>query len=266
MKARFLAVLFMTICTQISVAQYTYNKLVWQDEFNGNGLLPDTTKWSYDTGNGCPVICGWGNNELQCYLANRKENARTENGFLIIEAHKENGCGKGYTSARMTTRNKADWTYGRFEIRAKLPSGKGIWPAIWMLPVRSEYGIWPHSGEIDIMENVGYMPDSVFGTVHTGAFNGMLETQKSKGIYQDDLTQSFHNYGVEWTTDRITFFFDGYAYFDFKRMPGSDCWPFDKAFYLILNVAVGGNWGGKYGVDESIFPQKLLVDYVRVFQ
>ena len=160
-------------------AQYHYNNLVWQDEFNCAGNLPDTTKWSYDNGNGCPNLCGWGNNELQYYTTAREENVQIKGGNLIIEARKEPLDGYNYTSARMVTKNKGDWKYGRVEVRAKIPAGKGIWPAIWMLPTKWEYGSWPHSGEIDIMENVGYWPDSLFGTVHTGAYNGMKNTQRS---------------------------------------------------------------------------------------
>lgn len=248
-------------------AQSKFNKLVWSDEFNGKQKQPDTTRWSYNNGNGCPEICGWGNNELQYYTTNRPQNARIENGNLIIEALKEDNNGSKYTSARMVTKNKGDWKYGRFEIRAMLPAGKGIWPAIWMLPTKWEYGAWPNSGEIDIMENVGYWPDSLFGTVHTGAFNGMRGTQKVKSLSINDLSKAYHVYAVEWTENLITFFFDGKPYHSFENNhTGFEAWPFDKEFHLVLNIAVGGNWGGKYGVDETIFPQQMKVDYVRVYQ
>ena len=248
-------------------AQYSYNKLVWKDEFNTAGNLPDSNKWSYDNGNGCPDICGWGNNELQYYTTRRTENTRIENGLLVIEARKENFNGAKYTSARLVTKHKGDWKYGRLEIKAKLTSGKGMWPAIWMLPTNWEYGAWPHSGEIDIAENVGYLPDSLFGTVHTGAFNGMIGTQKSKSISINDLSTAFHVYAIEWTKDNIGFYIDGKKYHVFENNhSGTEAWPFDKEFHLLLNVAVGGNWGGKYGVDDNIFPQKMEVDYVRVYQ
>ena len=147
------AVLFLTISGQVD-AQYRFNKLVWSDEFNKNGL-PDSMKWSYDRGRGCPELCGWGNNEPQFYTWNRKENARVENGELIIEARKESYEGSPYTSAKIKSKQKGDWTYGRFEIRAMLPSGLGSWPAIWMMPTESKYGGWPRCGEIDIAETVG---------------------------------------------------------------------------------------------------------------
>ena len=244
-----------------SVTNAQFKKLVWCDEFNYKGL-PDTTKWSYETGGH-----GWGNHELEYYTKSRLENARVEKGHLIIEARKEDYNGSKYTSARLVTKNKGDWKYGRFEIKAKLPAGKGMWPAIWMLPTNWEYGGWPHSGEIDIMENVGYYPDSIFGTIHTGKFNGALGTQKSKGVYRNDLSKAFHVYAVEWTENKIDFFIDNQKYSTFNNSgKGSEEWPFDKAFHLLLNIAVGGSWGGKFGVDDSIFPQKMEVDYVRVYQ
>jgi beta-glucanase (GH16 family) len=236
-------------------------KLVWADEFNQNGL-PDTTKWSYETGNS-----GWGNNELEFYTSKRPENARVENGSLIIEARKEEYNGARYTSARMLTKNKGDWKYGRIEVKAKLPKGKGMWPAIWMLPTDWAYGGWPHSGEIDIMENVGYIPDTVYGSVHTGAFNHVQGTQKTKGIQLPDLSSAFHVYAIDWNENEISFYVDNKRYFAFTNdKQGSEHWPFDKRFHLLLNIAVGGNWGGKFGVDDSVFPQRMEVDYVRVYQ
>lgn len=244
-------------------AENTKMRLVWADEFNYSGL-PDTTKWSYDLGNGCPNICGWGNNELQFYHAHRLENARVENGRLVIEAHREN---TGYTSARMVTKNKADWKYGRVEVRAKLPKGRGVWPAIWMLPTHWEYGGWPRSGEIDIMENVGYLPDSVYGSLHTQRFNHLQGTQVTAGVLSTTLHSEYHTYSLSWDAAQIEFFFDGQKFQSFpNRHEGPDAWPFDRPFYLILNVAVGGNWGGSRGVDESIWPQKMEVDWVRVYQ
>jgi beta-glucanase (GH16 family) len=142
-----------------------------------------------------------------------------------------------------------------------------MWPAIWMLPTKWEYGGWPKSGEIDIMENVGYMPDSLFGTIHTGAYNGTKGTQRTKGVSISDLATAFHTYAMEWTPKAISFFIDGKSYHVFPNEgSGSDAWPYDKEFHLLLNVAVGGNWGGKFGVAENIFPQKMEIDYVRVYQ
>lgn len=253
------------ITTQVT-AQSRYTRLVWSDEFNRDGP-PDSTKWRYDAGMGCPALCGWGNNELEYYTVKRAENARVENGMLIIEARKEQHENACYTSARLVAKAGSGWKYGRFEIKAKLPAGKGIWPAIWMLPTASAYGGWPHSGEIDIMENVGYWPDTVFSTVHTGKYNGMLGTQRSKGISGNDFSTAFHVYGFEWNEDSITFFIDQKAFYQFKSDgTGTEAWPFNQGFHLLLNVAVGGNWGGKYGVDDTIFPQKMQVDYVRVYQ
>lgn len=247
-------------------SQSTYTKLVWADEFNYTGL-PDSTKWSYDKGTGCPEICGWGNNELQYYTAKRLENAQVKEGKLIIEARKEKYENEKYTSARIVTKNKGDWKYGRFEISAKLPAGIGIWPGIWMLPTYKEYGQWPHCGEIDIMENVGYWKDSIFGSIHTGYYNSMKGTQKSVGIFVEESSTRFHTYAVEWNEESISFFVDNKVYHVFKNEhSNSEAWPYDKSFHLLLNIAVGGNWGGKYGVDDNIFPQKMEVDYVRVYQ
>ena len=161
-----------------SFAQYRYNKLVWSDEFNRPGL-PDTVKWNYDKGRGCPQLCGWGNNEPQFYTWKRKENARVLNGELIIEAHKESFEGAAYTSARLTTKKKGDWTYGRIVVRAMLPNGVGTWPAIWMLSTENRYGGWPKSGEIDIAETVGYQKDTLHQTIHTDLYNGMYRTQRT---------------------------------------------------------------------------------------
>lgn len=268
-KSIILALGLFTILPACSFAQKTgsaFQKLVWSEEFNYNGL-PDTSKWGYDHGNGCPNLCGWGNHELQHYAWDRKENARVEDGHLVIEARKEEMGGMKYTSARMVTKNKGDWKYGRIEVRAQVPKGKGLWPAIWMLPTNWEYGGWPLSGEIDIMENVGYWPDSIMGTVHTNAYNGMLGTQKTKGINIPAPYSAFHVYAIEWTAVEIVFFVDGKEYNRFRNEHKDFAtWPFDKAFHLVLNIAVGGDFGGKYGLDESVFPQKMLVDWVRVYQ
>lgn len=241
-------------------------KLVWSDEFDRDGL-PDTTKWGYDKGNGCPNVCGWGNNELEYYAVGRQENSRIENGKLIIEARKEKMGTMKYTSARMVTKNKGDWKYGKIEARVKLPKGRGVWPAVWMLPTDWVYGGWPASGEIDIMENVGYMPDSIFGTVHTQRFNHGIGTQVSKSLFDNTISDTFHTYGIEWDADKMDFFYDGAKYLTFTNIhEGSAAWPFDQRFHLILDLAVGGNWGGKMGVDDSIWPQRMEVDYVRVYQ
>ena len=272
MRISGLAILYATFYFMLSgpltlAAQNSrYNNLVWSDEFNYTGL-PDSVKWDYDRGRGCPELCGWGNNEWQYYTWNRKENARVEKGHLIIEARKESYGDASFTSARLVTRNKGDWKYGRIEVRAQLPDGMGLWPAIWMLPTEKKYGIWPKSGEIDIAETVGYTPDSVYQTIHTGSYNGMLGTQKVSLIPVKKIYDAFHTYSIEWTADFILFMIDGVDHQLFKRTPqDSDKWPFDQLFHLVLNVAVGGDFGGKKGVDESVFPRQLRVDYVRVYQ
>lgn len=240
--------------------------LVWSDDFDYEGL-PDSTKWSYDVGDGCPDICGWGNNELEYYTENRSKNARVENGNLIIEAHKEEFEDRSYTSARLLTRDRQAWKYGRFEIRAKLPSGNGTWPAIWMLPEDWEYGGWPASGEIDIMEHVGHEPNRVYATVHTEAYNHLEGTQDTDTLRIADAEEAFHEYALEWTESSINWYVDGEQYSTFTNEQATyKEWPFDKPFHLILNIAVGGNWGGSQGVDDSIWPQQMVVDYVRVYQ
>ncbi len=242
-----------------SLPQY---KLVWADEFETVGL-PDTTKWSYDIGGH-----GWGNNEAQFYTQSRKENARVENGKLIIEARKEKWEGKKFTSARLVSKNKGDWKYGRFEIRAKLPQGRGVWPAIWMLPTVWDLGGkgWPDNGEIDIMEYVGYAKDTIHGTIHCKDYNHVIGTQKGKNIQIQGVENDFHNYILEWTDSKIEIFVDDKKYFEFAKEEGWEKWPFFKEFHLILNIAVGGNWGGKYGIDETGYPKRMEIDYVRVYQ
>ena len=258
MKA-ILFVLSIALLQLPSIAQK--QKLVWSDEFNYKGL-PDPSKWGYDTGNS-----GFGNRELEYYTKSRLENARVENGKLIIEIRKEPYGTASYTSARLVTKHKGDWKYGKVEVRAKLPKGKGMWPAIWMLSTDDKYGHWPHSGEIDIMENVGYIPDTVYGSIHTGAFNHVIGTQKTKGYQLKDAAEQFHIYAIEWDANKVRFLIDGHTYQEFDNdQQGPEHWPFDQPFHLILNCAVGGNWGGKYGVDDSIFPQKMEVDWVRVYQ
>lgn len=241
-------------------------QLVWSDEFNLEGA-PDPLRWSYEVGDGCPKNCGWGNNELQYYTDNRRENARVQNGFLIVEARHEPTGTSDYSSAKLISKGKGDWTYGRVDVRARLPHGRGVWPAIWMLPSEWRYGPWPQSGEIDIMEFVGYVPDTVYGTVHTERFNHILGTQVSGRISGSTWSHDFHVYSIAWDPEKIDFLVDDELYLTFHNPhTGYGAWPFDQDFYLILNVAVGGNWGGKMGVDESIWPQKMLVDYVRVYQ
>lgn len=235
-------------------------KLIWSDEFSENGL-PDSNKWDYDVGDH-----GWGNNELQYYSKADLKNARVENGILTIEAKTDASHPKGYSSARLVTRGKATWQYGYFEIKAKLPEGVGTWPAIWMLAEENRHGGWPKNGEIDIMEHVGFDPGKVHGTVHTEAFNHSIGTQKGGFIMVENFQSEFHIYAIDWTEDKIDFYIDGEKYFSFANTGGDyKEWPFNQPFHMILNIAVGGNWGGQKGVDEKIWPQKMEVDYVRVY-
>lgn len=243
-------------------AQRKENKPVWADEFNYTGA-PDSTKWGYDLGSSN----GWGNNELQ-YYTNAIKNARVENGRLIIEAHRDSLGGMAFTSARVVSRTKGDWQEGRIEVKARLPRGKGTWPAIWMLPTDWKYGDWPASGEIDIMEHVGYDPGVIHGTIHTEAYNHTRQTQKEGKITVPDAQDAFHVYAVEWRKNKMDFFVDDKRYHTVIRDSKDDWrgWPFDQRFHLIMNIAVGGNWGGKMGIDPSIWPQRMEIEYVRVFK
>nr|WP_320058067.1 glycoside hydrolase family 16 protein [uncultured Bacteroides sp.] len=237
--------------------------LVWDEEFNYSGL-PDSTKWNYDTeGN----AHGWGNNEWQYYTRENSQNAWVSNGILTITALKQQMEGKAYTSARLITKEKGDWLYGRFEIRAKLPTGKGTWPAIWMLPTDWEYGGWPASGEIDIMENVGYEPDTIVGSAHTQKYNHSIGTQKNARIACPDAYKQFHTYALEWEPEEYRLYVDNRHYFTFRNeKTGSETWPFDKRFHLLINLAIGGDWGGIQGVDDTRFPHRFEIDYVRVYK
>lgn len=237
--------------------------LVWSDEFDYNGL-PNSLKWSYDTAGNDG---GWGNNEKQFYTQARLKNAEVKDGFLSITARKEEYKGFHYTSARLITKQKGDWLYGRMEIKAKLPDGRGMWPAIWMLPTDWAYGGWPASGEIDIMENVGYDPYVIVGSAHTESYNHVIGTQKNATINIPTCYSGFHVYALEWEVSEYRVYVDDTLYFTFKNEgTGYKVWPFDKRFHLLLNVAVGGNWGGAQGIDDSVFPRTMVVDYVRVYQ
>ncbi len=251
--------------------------LVWSDEFDGETL--DTTKWSPDVWPPGKV-----NDEDQAYTA-RARNLRVENGTLVIEAHKEDFDGAAYTSGRIHSSGKGDFLYGRFEARARLPSGQGTWPAIWMLPSdpfayattcsegedwqgSSDCDAWPNSGEIDIMEHVGYQMGHVHGTVHTEAYYWVKWEQRKGRVIIDDLAEAFHVYALEWSPERIDVYVDDILYFTYmNENKGWQEWPFDRPFHLILNIAVGGAWGRAGGpIDDSIFPQQMQVDYVRVYR
>ena len=237
--------------------------LVWSDEFDYTGL-PDPSKWSYDTDGNSG---GWGNNEKQYYTSGRLQNSEVKGGFLSINAIKEDYQGFKYTSARLITKSKGDWLYGRIEVKAKLPDGRGMWPAIWMLPTDWAYGDWPKSGEIDIMENVGYDPYVIVASGHTESYYHVIGTQKSNKMTVADCYTNFHVYALEWEASEFRVYVDDALYFTFKNEgTGYKVWPFDKRFHLLLNVAVGGNWGGSQGIDDTIFPRSMIVDYVRVYK
>lgn len=235
-------------------------KLVWEDNFDGKGT-PNSDIWSYEVG----YIR---NKEAQYYTENRVENARCENGNLIIEARKDNWNDKEITSASINTYDKKSILYGRIEVRAKLPTGVGTWPAIWLLGNGHNEGTrWPACGEIDIMENVGFDPDIIHANIHTKAYNHVKGTNKGNKITVEKPFDDFHVYALEWFEDHMDFFVDDNLYFTFKNEnTGNDVWPFDKPHYLILNLAIGGGWGGTKGIDYSIFPQKYYIDYVKVYQ
>jgi beta-glucanase (GH16 family) len=242
--------------SQTSPSPQTWT-LVWQDEFDGSGL-PDASRWDYEVGR-------IRNNELQYYTRARAANARVENGLLTIEAHREPLEGASYTSASLTSR--ASWTYGRFEVRARLPRGRGTWPAIWTLGTNIRAVGWPACGEIDIMEHVGFDPGRIHANIHTRAYNHVQGTNKGNRILVSRPDEEFHVYAAEWTPQGIDVFVDGQKYFSFAREAGGpDVWPFDAPQYLILNLAIGGSWGGRQGVDESAFPAQYVIDYVRVYR
>lgn len=234
-------------------------KLVWSDEFEGTGL-PDASKWTYEQGR-------VRNREAQFYTKARAENARLENGRLIIEARKEAWQGAAYTSASVTTEGKRELLYGRIEVRAKLPKGRGTWPAIWMLGANMPKVGWPACGEIDILEHVGYDPDVVHANVHTRTFNHAQGTGKGSSTRVAGVMDGFHVYALEWTPARLEFSVDGRVYFTYLNDgAGEGSWPFDKPQYLILNTAIGGAWGGRNGIDDAIFPARYEIDYVRVYE
>jgi len=237
-------------------------ELVWEDEFDGSGK-PDASKWGYEMG----YIR---NNEAQLYTDNLS-NVRMENGYLILEAKKEDitigAHSADYSSASITTQNKISWTYGKIEVKAKLPKGRGMWPAIWTLGDNIPQVGWPKCGEIDIMEHVGYNPNYVYGNIHTKAFNHAIGTNKGDSKKIVNPYDEFHVYAIEWTINKIDILLDGNVYFTFNKPSNLvDEWPFDKSQYLLLNVAVGGGWGGQKGIDDSVFPQQMTIDYVRVYQ
>jgi len=241
-------------------------RLVWHDEFNGSAL--DTRKWKYDTARNKQ---GWFNGELQYYSAGR--NLRVANGLLIIDARREklesdrfpDWGGQKYTSSKILSRGPG-WTYGFYEIRAKLPCARGTWPAIWMLPVDMKK--WPDDGEIDIMEQVGAEPNLIYASLHTKLFNHTTNTQRSAQKQVPSSCSAFHVYQLDWRGDSITIGVDGRGILRVgNNMPGGKgSWPFFIPYRMILNLAIGGDWAGAKGIDNAAMPQRMEVDYVRVWQ
>ena len=239
--------------------------LVWNDEFDGPVL--NLEKWSFEIGGH-----GWGNNELQ-YYSDDDSTAFIQDGKLVIRADLvPQGTGSSdnlryFSSARLRTSGKGDWRYGRIEVKAKLALGQGIWPAIWMLPTDWMYGGWPESGEIDIMEHVGYDPGRVHGSIHTGSYNDKINTQRGGSKLLDKISSKFYVYAIEWYEDRIDFLIDDAKYFSFQNDGKNDfnTWPFNQRFHLLINIAVGGDWPGS--PDETTqFPTEMEVEYVRVYE
>ena len=239
-------------------------ELVWSDEFDGSTL--DMSRWSYQIGDGCDInLCGWGNKELQSYTT---DNASVAEGTLTISAIHDSSQSLAYTSSRIRTIGKGDWKYGRLEIRAALPIGQGLWPAIWMMPTDNNYGTWAASGEIDIMEALGHEPDRVYGTLHYGSEWPDNTMSGDTLFFENSTIAEYHEYAIEWEKNEIRWYVDGSQYGAQTNWHSNDHEypaPFDRQFYLILNVAIGGDWPGNPDATTE-FPQEMKVDYVRVYQ
>lgn len=231
-------------------------RIIFNDDFEQSFL--DLKYWNYDLGDGCPNLCGWGNKEYQHYT---KENIFVRDKKLVIRATKE---GDRYYSGRITTKDKIEFQYGTVEVKAKLPKGLGVWPAIWMLGHDIEENYWPNCGEIDIMEYVGRMPGKIHTTLHTKDSYGVSKNTKISLF--DNIEDGFHIYKMQWDENQIQFFIDDENVYTFApEKKTAEIWPFDKPFYLILNLAVGGYFGG-FEVDDSIFPQEFIIDYIKVYK
>ena len=249
-------IIFCFLITAICLGQTSKRKLVWEENFEDN-LLNDKV-WNYDLGDGCPEICGWGNNERQIYT---NQNHSIKDGNLLIEARK---TGDSYSSTRITTQGKKEFLYGRIEARAKLPVGKGIWPAFWMLGNNIKSVGWPKCGEIDILEYVGREPHFVYTSLHTeSSFGNTINTKKTK---IDTIEEGFHIFAIDWTKDKIEFFVDNESVYTYNpKLKNDATWPYNQPFYIVVNMAIGGNFGG-HEVDDTIFPQQFLIDYIKVYQ
>ncbi|MBC8126348.1 MAG: glycoside hydrolase family 16 protein [Gloeobacteraceae cyanobacterium ES-bin-144] len=268
--AAFLLILLSHLPLSASTSKW---QLIWSDEFDYTGL-PNPAKWDYEKG----FIR---NDEAQLYMAERLKNTQVENGLLIIEAHKEklrnpfhdpnsyrNKKETGdYTSGSLTTFGKHSWTYGRFEFRAKVPKGIGTWPAIFTFGNNKKEVRWPHCGEIDILEYVGFKPGIIHANVYSTSFNHLNGTSRGNVTTVPDADTVFHTYVLEWTPQGMAFFVDDMKFFScFNDGTGEDSWPFDKPHYLIMNLAIGGAWGGTQGIDDAALPARFEIDYVRIYQ
>lgn len=252
MKKIITTLLFLNLLT--SFAQN--RQLVWEENFDKKELNSDV--WNFELGDGCPDICGWGNDEKQLYT---KSNHTISNGILTIEIRKENDK---YSSTRITTAKKKEFQYGRIEAKAKIPVGKGIWPAFWMLGSNIKQVGWPKCGEIDILEYVGREPHIAYTSLHTQDSHGNTINTKKTTI--SDIEEGFHVYAIEWTKDKIVFLIDDKEVYTFAPdVKNENTWPYNQPFYIIINAAVGGNFGG-HEIDNTIFPQKFEIDYIKVYQ
>jgi len=232
------------------------SEIVWEDNFENEVLNMDF--WNYELGDGCPNLCGWGNNERQLYSA---DNVYLSDGKLIINATKK---GSVYNSGKITTKGKFEFQYGTIEVKAKLPTGHGLWPAIWMLGGDIDSAKWPACGEIDIMEYVGKQPHVVHSSVHTSQSFG--NTTNTKKTILNAIEEGFHTYKSVWSKDQIEFYIDNQSVYTFSPdVKTKESYPFNKPFYIILNLAIGGNFGGPE-VDDSIFPRQFVIDYVKVYR
>jgi beta-glucanase (GH16 family) len=237
--------------------------LAWSDEFNGTTL--DNSSWSAEVGDGCPGVCGWGNNELEYYIA-PPNNLFFQDGKMIIEARVESYGGKNYTSSRLKTQGKRFFKYGRVDIRALLPKGRGIWPALWMMPQSDVFGGWPRSGEIDIMELVGHEAGKSYSTVHYGPGPGSTNISRGYTLPTGLFNDQFHVFSMEWEQDQMKFYVDDNLFSTVTKADlGANNYPFNESFYFIVNLAVGGNWPGPPDA-ATVFPQWLIVDYIRIYQ